>query len=550
MNPPYLLSAVFSRLTAIMLLLAVAMLSGCGGGVDVAEGVGSGGTGITMGTVNGFGSVIVDGQRIDDASATVEAESEPGTPNKSGQDEVAVKLGQRVVIDNDTNAKVATRVRIFPELIGMVDSVDLAQQRLVVAGQEVRIIGDGSTLWPTVLDGLDGLADVSVGQRLEVHGYTRRDPVTSAYYIAATRIERRLSSQSFVRVSGYVRAVDTSNATLQLGNLTVRYGSVVKWAPRDAVVAVGRKVVVWSSQPVAGGVLEAQAIAVVQRTFPNRALRVGGVVSGCPSAGACVAKFTVSGQTVDASAARFSGANAGALVDGVYVRVIGRTDATGLLKATEVIFRASNADDVTLIGSVTDYVSDQSFKVRSVPVAMDTSTVIDGACTVAAGRVVVVKGAVQGNKVLAKSVECVNTLEGVTLDLHGVLSNLNTAMQTLRVNGLLAAVPVSYAVATLDTGSAGTLLNGQYVLVHGQVSSGVVRATQITVGTAPSGSQFDTQGLVYGLQAAAFRINGLTINFNPQVVAGGASLENGQRVHVRFTSTMPGVYQALAITLL
>ena len=53
-----------------LLFLAAGVLAGCGGGGE--GGVGTGGTGTyALGTITGFGSIIVNGVRFDDSAASV-----------------------------------------------------------------------------------------------------------------------------------------------------------------------------------------------------------------------------------------------------------------------------------------------------------------------------------------------------------------------------------------------------------------------------------------------------------------------------------------------
>ena len=87
-------ATTFARRTAHLFaawLAVVAVIAGCGGGAGV---IGSGGTGsplgMAVGTVNGFGSVIVDGQSFDDRGAAVVAEVAPGVDANA-----EVRLGDR-----------------------------------------------------------------------------------------------------------------------------------------------------------------------------------------------------------------------------------------------------------------------------------------------------------------------------------------------------------------------------------------------------------------------------------------------------------------------
>ena len=71
---------------------------------------------MAVGTVNGFGSVIVDGVSFDNRNAPVVREIAPG------QDVVAeVKLGDRVAVQYE-RAGVASQVRVEAALEGIVSS--------------------------------------------------------------------------------------------------------------------------------------------------------------------------------------------------------------------------------------------------------------------------------------------------------------------------------------------------------------------------------------------------------------------------------------------
>ena len=63
----------YRRLLARVGLLASIALAGCGGGGGDIAGVDSGGTGsFAVGTIGGFGSIVVNDIRYDDSGATVQ----------------------------------------------------------------------------------------------------------------------------------------------------------------------------------------------------------------------------------------------------------------------------------------------------------------------------------------------------------------------------------------------------------------------------------------------------------------------------------------------
>src|SRR3954466_14390467 len=87
------LAAALTSLTAVVVLVA------CGGGGGAGDtgapttGTPSGATSYTLGTISGFGSVVVGGVRFDDSNATVE--DEDGNAFRSSD----LKLGMRVQLD-------------------------------------------------------------------------------------------------------------------------------------------------------------------------------------------------------------------------------------------------------------------------------------------------------------------------------------------------------------------------------------------------------------------------------------------------------------------
>jgi hypothetical protein len=138
---------MFSGINRACLLMLIAVLASCGGGgggggvaaVSSPGGGGIGGTGLTSsGTVDGFGSIFVNGVEFetDDAVILVDGES-------VGEDQLG--LGMVVVVSgtvNDDGATgIAERVIYDEEVEGPVESIERDQDGdsmlLVVVGQEV-----------------------------------------------------------------------------------------------------------------------------------------------------------------------------------------------------------------------------------------------------------------------------------------------------------------------------------------------------------------------------------------------------------------------------
>ena len=328
MSPHLPLPPTWRRLAQTLLLLFAGLFAGCGGGGD--GGVGTGGTGTyAAGPISGFGSVIVNGIRFDDAGASVIDDDD----NPLGRD--ALQLGMTVAIDagavhSDATGRRATasRIRLGSEIAGPVSAVDAAAGTLVVLGQTVR--AGPSTVFGTDLAG--GLAGIAVGRGVEV--YARYDAASGRYQ--ATRIDTRDAAAGW-HLRGPVAELDAAAQRLRIGALELDYAAARQ---RPATLAVGDIVRVRVSQvpgPFGGWVVDAFGAAV--RTPSDRdEVELEGRVSGFVSA----TRFSVDGVPVDASAARFPDGSTGLRL-GAPVEVSGALRG-GTLIATEVSLEDEDED--------------------------------------------------------------------------------------------------------------------------------------------------------------------------------------------------------------
>ncbi len=301
------------RRAAALALAAVAAMAGCGGGVGV------GGTGgFASGPITGFGSVIVNGIEFDDATAQVE--DEDGGASAPG----VLQLGMVVDVDSGpiggsaaAPTAVAAHIRFGSEIVGPVDSVDMAAASLGVFGQTVAVTS--TTVFDSRLT--NGLASVTVGSTLEVFGAF--DAQRSRF--VATRIAPRDSAVAFFKVRGPVRNLDPAARTFAIGSLVLRYTAAPAGLAEGVIVRVRVE-----TTPVAG-TWTVHAFGAGVRSLPDldRARLRGPITTFSSSQ-----QFSVDGQPVDASAASFPDGTAG-LALGVEVDVEGPV-AGGVLRATQV----------------------------------------------------------------------------------------------------------------------------------------------------------------------------------------------------------------------
>jgi len=279
-----------SRWAPIAGLLAAglaATLVACGGGGSSSAGVGTGGTGsFAVGTISGFGSIIVNGVRYDDSSATVLDDDDNASSSS------ALAIGQvvelRGAVDSDGLKGSATSIAYFSELKGRIDFI--GANSVTVFGHVVNVTAT------TVFQNAAGLADLTVDNVIEVYGLP-----AAGGAITATRIERKAVSvaayggQFRLRgvVSGLVATspgqrftvgsvtVQTDNSTLVVG--TVANGVFVK--------------VRLNKTPAGDGSYTALRVKVKERAYEsgvNKA-EVQGLISGFTS---LAAPFKVNGYPV------------------------------------------------------------------------------------------------------------------------------------------------------------------------------------------------------------------------------------------------------------
>ncbi len=303
---------------------ALFVLASCGGG--------SGGSSTTthvVGTIAGFGSVIVNGVEFDDPDASVTV------------DDVAVsrtQLREGMVVQvrghlRNHASGVADAIRYSACVRGPVTAVNAAQNTLSVLAQTVHIDDD------SVLDGvaLPDINSFAVGDAVEVS--CLRDRARSR--LSATRIERLgvfQNGSTAVNITGRVDNLDQVNRTCTVGGQPVLFGGIASGELPSGLT--NGMTVQAAGLNVNGGLLTATRL--VERAplaLPNgRALEVEGHVADFVSS----ADFMVGDQPVSAASADFVNGSAADLANGVRVEAEG-TMSNGLLKARLLYFRQSGS---------------------------------------------------------------------------------------------------------------------------------------------------------------------------------------------------------------
>jgi hypothetical protein len=320
-------------------LICLALLTACGGGGggsgpapinDTPEPVsGIGRTGIAMGTISTFGSIVVNGVHYDTDAATFTVNDQPGSQDDLSVGQVVIVKGS---IDDDGTTGSADEVIFDDNVKGPIDSIDGATNQMVVLGQTVVIGPETSfddSIAPPSLDGLN------VGDIVEISGF-----VDANGNIAATRIELKPAGTPF-EVHGLVSNLDTGNLRFNINALVVDYsGATLDNFPGGQI---SENDLVEAKGDMSGGELIASSVELENPLADGEDgvhLEIEGFITRFDSS----ADFEVAGFPVSTTANTvFEGGVANDLGLNVKVEAEGEIDGNGVLVAEEIEIRRAKS---------------------------------------------------------------------------------------------------------------------------------------------------------------------------------------------------------------
>ncbi|MFM2342897.1 MAG: hypothetical protein RLZZ592_2550 [Pseudomonadota bacterium] len=439
-----------------LLGLGGGLLGGCGGGV------GSNGTGSPailsqgVGTVSGFGSVVVDGVRRDDSAASVGRTRADG-----GRDSAEARLGQRVVLtygSDASGAEVLEQVEVRPSLAGIVTERTL--DTLGVLGQTVRLNADPA-LGPVTVLGEDwtSLSAIALGQDVEVHAIVLGAP-GQARHLLATRIDRRTSAAETASVR-LVAPVAEAGAVAADGRQTVRIGALAVRLPAGERAEPGQLLTVHAAATdfdVIDLTLQAVRIEVDPGSTAAAAgsrLERTGLIAGWSGT-----TFTVDGTlfTVDAATARVP--DTLALADGRWVRVMAQRSSDGQRWQATSVAALSGSGNALLLGTLSDWAAATgSLRVRDTRVVLNASTALDLSATASAalteGLYVEVTGSIGVRGIVAERVRSLSEPAGTSAQItrQGPVTAFDLAagalvLQHTQGDGRVRAITVAWDART------------------------------------------------------------------------------------------------------
>jgi Domain of unknown function (DUF5666) len=385
---------------ALSVIAALLLATACGGG----SGDMPSGSAFTQGTINGFGSVIVNGIRFDDSAAQVL--DDDGQPHSSGD----LKLGMNVDVDSGdidrgSNSAKANRIRFGAAIVGPVSAISTTTtpQTLTVLDETVEV--SSTTVFDNSLVG--GIAAIQVGDILAVHALF---DTASGHYLAK-RIEPDPAATVF-KVRGIVANLDAAAMTFMVGSALIDFSGVPAASLPTLANGLRVRVRLQTAKNSAGAWVAISIQADRQQMEDRDEAEVRGTITDFTS----TASFSVNGLPVDASKAAFPDGTAG-IVKGAMVEVEGAI-VNGVLVASKVELedRHHDNDANELHGAISNLdTTAQTFVVRGVTVHYSATTVFkDGTqANLANGVMVEVKGmlSADGTTVEAASIEFANENE-------------------------------------------------------------------------------------------------------------------------------------------
>ena len=354
-----------TRRTALLGIAgAVAEIAGCGGGGTDFAGLSSGGTGsFTSGTITGFGSIIVNGIRYNNDTASVRSSDDAVSSNP------ALQLGMVVNIEGSavtpastaTGLPTATAYRIThgSEWIGPVSNRSSATFQIL--GHTVDI------LFTTFFGGaIQQFSDLTDAHFVEVYGYV--DPVDG--HIQASRIDVTTARPGAYKLSGAIANINQTANTAVLGS------TFLTWSASSVLptgVASGDFVRVVLNPISVGFVWTASRIQLLSSPLSTLSADhdYEAEVHGSITAYQSNARFFVNGIPVNASTAEVRGT----LAAGVHVEVEGSI-RSGQLIATKVTVKTATqveTQEFEFYGVVSN-VTAQNFVVRGETFYFDGNT--------------------------------------------------------------------------------------------------------------------------------------------------------------------------------
>jgi hypothetical protein len=325
----------------LLLALAAFSLSTCSGiGGSEFSGGGTGGTGISTGSISGFGSVVLNGTHYHtDNSVSPGFRTKKllkGKDRSGNGDREVFRVGMVVTVRHSPGDNNATEIDYEPNLVGPIAAM--------ISVPELTIQVLGHTI---VMDNADPVPSLAQGNVVEISGFVDNSGRIRATFVEA--IHPSPNPGDTFEIAGYISGLDPLGGTFMIGPLPD--GSGIKVAvtctagalqelPSGPANGMSVRVKTRDPQPGSGGIRADSVTLLVPRTaFPEGALvDLDGLVTRVDRGTGVPLSFNVEGKTVrtEGSTVFLFGTDAD-LQPNTRVQVRGK-EIGGALSAAHVIF--------------------------------------------------------------------------------------------------------------------------------------------------------------------------------------------------------------------
>jgi hypothetical protein len=328
------------RIRIPLLLLTFLSLSWGIGGSDFAGG-GTGGTGISTGSISGFGSIVMNGVHYrtdDDVSPGFRTKKMARGQDRSGtRDRDLFRVGMVVTVRHSSGDNNAAEIDYAPNLVGPIAAKDSVPDLVL------QVLGH-----TVVLDNAALFASLAQGSVVEVSGF-----IDTSGRIRATFVEEMhpapMAGETY-EIHGFISDPRPSDGTFEIGPLpdgsgitvTVSYTpGAIRDLPAGLTSGMYVEVKTRDTQPGSGGIRAGTVTPFAPRTvFPEGAtVDLDGLVTRIDIRSGGTLSFELEGKAVQTDGATvFLGGTGADIQLNARVQVRG-TEAGGVLSAVKIIFR-------------------------------------------------------------------------------------------------------------------------------------------------------------------------------------------------------------------
>jgi len=419
----------------LLTLVVVIGLVACVNDQQMAEG-GMGGTGISTGPINSFGSIIVNGVHFDVSQAQIWMDGKQASEQDLQHGMVVTVDGD---IDQETQAGMATEVVFRASLKGLVESIDVDAQWLMVSGQRVNL----DEL--TVLDGV-ALSELAVDMYVVISGVNNAAGDWLATYL-------------------FSDGVVFTGTTVSMGaNIDIDYDAQV------FIVGV-------SDGVVDGGEMVAVPTPLERQITAGEWLSLKGLITEVAGN-----RFTIQGNSIEIDGnSDFENGDVTDIAINSNVAVVGVVNDLGVVVARTISFRPV---EVVRIDAQIESLTESSVELAGIDVELNSSTLMLDS-SIAAVRTFSIQNLAVGDELVVYGFL---TTKGVVLTR---LERFDSIVRQ-RISGPVGhisqpvfdvlGVAVDTSVMTDRDGLFTTINSGDWVTVTGSLNGAVLVADEVEFG--------------------------------------------------------------------